>query len=241
MDEGVGFLSGAVSFHMPIEDGKGNMGKHTYSSCGVGRCTGSFIRHFAIISSKILGNASLLGSFGAGSNTICCRRSKIPCGPPGSSALSLLNGNLPMANSISVKPTLHTSDLTVYCAPWIRSGAMYVPVPTKVSATDPSSSDETPKSQSLMYPREFTRMLEGLMSRCMMRCVRQRYVRPPRTASAILPRTSTRTGPKFLEIASRDLEMVISIGDEVHQNSIYPQSIYSMHMTTSPVSFMKAP
>jgi len=204
LNEGVEFLGEVVSFHMPMKGGKREI-RHTYSSCGVGRCEGSFIKHFVIISSKILGNASLLGSFGAGSNTICCRRSKIPCGPPGSSALSLLNGNLPIASSISVKPTLHTSDLTVYCAPWIRSGAMYVPVPTKVSATEPSSSDETPKSQSLMYPREFTRMLEGLMSRCIIRCVRQRYVRPPRTASAILPRTSTRTGPKFLEIASRDL------------------------------------
>jgi len=54
----------------------------SYSSLGVGRSAGSFIRHFAIISSRIDGKASLLGSFGEGSRTICCRRSRIPWGPP---------------------------------------------------------------------------------------------------------------------------------------------------------------
>jgi hypothetical protein len=44
------------------------------------------------------------------------------------------------------------------------------------------------------------------MSLCMIRCIRHRYVRPPKTASAILPNTSTRTGPKFFEMESRDLE-----------------------------------
>ena len=51
----------------------------------------------------------------------------------------------------------------------MRSGAMYVPVPTKVSAMEPSSSLETPKSQSLIWPFELTRMFEGFKSRCMMR------------------------------------------------------------------------
>lgn len=32
------------------------------------------------------------------------------------------NGNRPSASSMSEIPSDHTSDLTVYCAPWIRSG-----------------------------------------------------------------------------------------------------------------------
>lgn len=142
----------------------------TYSSLGVGRSAGSFNKHFAIMSSKIEGKASLLGNFGEGSRTICCKRSRIPCGPPASSSSALpAKGNLPMASSINVSPTLQTSDLTVYGDPCIRSGAMYVPVPTKVSAMDPSSSLDTPKSHNLILPFEFTRMLEGFKSRCMMR------------------------------------------------------------------------
>lgn len=52
----------------------------------------------------------------------------------------------------------------------MRSGAMYVDVPTKVSAMELISSPETPKSHSLMPPLELTRMLDGLISRCMMWC-----------------------------------------------------------------------
>ena len=80
------------------------------------------------------------------------------------------NGNLPIASSMIVNPTLQTSDLIEYAPPCIRSGAMYVEVPTKVFATELTKlSVATPKSQSLMFPLELTRTLEGLMSRCMMR------------------------------------------------------------------------
>jgi hypothetical protein len=80
------------------------------------------------------------------------------------------NGNLPIASSITVRPTLHTSDFIVYAPPWIRSGAIYVDVPTKVFATELTRlSVATPKSQSLMWPLELTNTLEGLMSLCIMR------------------------------------------------------------------------
>ena len=59
-------------------------------------------------------------------------------------------GNLPIANSIIERPKLQTSDLTVYFWPWILSGAMYVDVPTKVSATELTNSPDTPKSQSFI-------------------------------------------------------------------------------------------
>jgi hypothetical protein len=82
----------------------------------------------------------------------------------------MLKGNLPIASSISVKPTLHTSLFTVYGLPWILSGAMYVPVPTKVSATLFSNSLLTPKSHSLISPRLLIKTFDGLMSRCMILC-----------------------------------------------------------------------
>ena len=203
----------------------------TYNSCGVGLSVGSFIKHLAIISSRIDGKASLFGNFGAGSSTIWVSRSSIPCGPPGSSALSLPKGNLPIASSCKVKPTLHTSDLTVYGEPCIRSGAIYVPVPTKVSATDPSSSLETPKSQILIWPRELTSIFDGLISRCMMRCSLYRYVRPPRTASAIFPNTSTRIGPKFFDILSSDLkvENFVSYVNSTERYFIYLPYIHVLH------------
>ena len=95
----------------------------------------------------------------------------MPIGPalalsPAAESL-LSNGNLPMASSISVKPTLHTSDLIEYFAPCIRSGAIYVEVPTKVSAIELTNSPETPKSHSLICPLELTSTFEGLISRCM--------------------------------------------------------------------------
>jgi hypothetical protein len=142
---------------------------------------------------------------------------------------------------MSVRPTLHTSDLTVYDAPWIRSGAMYVPVPTNVSATEPSSSEDTPKSHSLICPRWFMRTFEGLISRCMMRWFCHKYVRPPKTDSAILPKTSTRTGPKFLETESRELVNLSDVSQGGGNRMIYPQSMYSITIMTSPASFMNAP
>lgn len=39
-----------------------------------------------------------------------------------SSETDSAKGNLPIANSIKEIPVDQTSDLTVYCAPWIRSG-----------------------------------------------------------------------------------------------------------------------
>lgn len=41
---------------------------------------------------------------------------------------------------------------------------MYVEVPTKVNAMELISSPETPKSQSLISPRELQRIFEGFMS-----------------------------------------------------------------------------
>ena len=60
------------------------------------------------------------------------------------------NGNLPMASSMMVKPTLHTSDLIEYVPPCILSGAMYVDVPTNVLAIEFTVSVATPKSQSFI-------------------------------------------------------------------------------------------
>jgi len=78
-----------------------------------------------------------------------------------------------------------------------------------------------------------------------MRCALYKYVRPPNIASAIFPKTSTRTGPKVLDILSSDLRKMVShnykgthFGGRDHP---YPQSIYSIHITTSPLLFMKAP
>ena len=181
----------------------------SYSSRGVGRSSGFFIRHLAIKLSKITGKASHFGSFGAGSWTMVCRRSRMPIGP----ALSLSpaaesdasNGNRPIASSITVKPTLQTSDLMEYAPPCIRSGAMYVDVPTNVSATELTVSVATPKSHNLIMPLELTRTFDGLISRCIIRCASYKYTRPPRIDSVILPRTSTRTGPKSFDIRSRDL------------------------------------
>jgi hypothetical protein len=91
-------------------------------------------------------------------------------------------GKRPSASSMSEMPSDQTSDLTVYCAPCIRSGCgehacqiggwgeepsltlIYVDVPTKVSAIELMSSPETPKSQILIWPLELQRMLDGLMS-----------------------------------------------------------------------------
>ena len=78
-------------------------------------------------------------------------------------------GNRPIASSMTVRPTLQTSDFTLYAPPCIRSGAIYVEVPTKVFATELTVSVATPKSQSLIMPREFTNTFEGLMSLCMIR------------------------------------------------------------------------
>ena len=83
---------------------------------------------------------------------------------------SASNGNRPMASSSNDRPRLQTSDLTEYWAPFIRSGAMYVEVPTKVFAIELMSSPDTPKSHSLICPRELTRMLDGFMSRCRILC-----------------------------------------------------------------------
>lgn len=59
-----------------------------------------------IMSSRMDGNASLLGSFGAGSCTICWSRSRMPAGAqsPSSMASFELNGNLPIAISMILKP-----------------------------------------------------------------------------------------------------------------------------------------
>jgi hypothetical protein len=140
----------------------------------------------------------------------------MPIGPAvarSPAAESLLSkGNLPIANSMIVRPTLQTSDFIEYAPPWIRSGAMYVEVPTNVFATELTRlSVATPKSQSLMCPLEFTRTLEGLMSRCMMRWASYRYTNPPSIDSVIFPSTSTRTGPKSFEMRSSDL-LVVSVG-----------------------------
>lgn len=89
----------------------------SYNSLGVGRSSDFFSKHLATNSCRIGGKASLLGSLGAGSCTICCRRSRIPMGP----ALARFpaaesdesNGNRPTANSMTDKPTLQTSDRTV--------------------------------------------------------------------------------------------------------------------------------
>ena len=98
------------------------------------------------------------------------------------SSVLLEKGKRPRASSMREMPRDQTSDLTVYCAPCIRSGYermlgmkqvmkigktrtdMYVDVPTKVSAMELMSSPETPKSQILISPFELKRMLEGLMS-----------------------------------------------------------------------------
>ena len=81
-------------------------------------------------------------------------------------------------------------------------------VPTKVFATELTVSVATPKSHSLIMPRELTSTFDGLMSRCMMRCASYRYTKPPRMDSVILPSTSTRMGPKSFEMRSRDLHVV---------------------------------
>src|SRR5271163_3769037 len=62
-----------------------------------------------------------------------------------------------------------------------------------------------------MFPLEFTRTLEGLMSLCMMRWASYRYTNPPSIDSVIFPSTSTRTGPKSFEMRSSDLS-VVSVG-----------------------------
>ena len=49
----------------------------------------------------------------------------------------------------------------------------------------------TPKSHSLISPRELTRMLDGFTSRCMIWCFSRRYARPRRTAMLTLPRISS--------------------------------------------------
>lgn len=146
----------------------------SYSSRGVGLSSAFLRRHFATKSSRMAGKASLFGNFGAGSCTIVCKRSSIPIGPalalsPAAESVES-KGNLPIASSITVNPTLHTSDLIVYAPPWIRSGAIYVEVPTKVFATELTVSVATPKSHSLIIPRELTKTLDGLMSRCIIRC-----------------------------------------------------------------------
>src|SRR5687767_492805 len=106
-----------------------------------------------MIFSKLGGNALFFGNLGAGSLTILCSKSRIPRGPvearlPAPSLAS--NGKRPIASSNNVKPSDQTSDLTEYLAPLMRSGDMYVEVPTKVSAIELISSPDTPKSQSLI-------------------------------------------------------------------------------------------
>lgn len=88
-------------------------------------------------------------------------------------------GNRPRASSMRDTPRDQTSDLIVYGAPWIRSGSLgqlnfiheisqltliYVLVPTNVFAIELISSPETPKSQILISPLVFAKMLEGLIS-----------------------------------------------------------------------------
>lgn len=97
------------------------------------------------------------------------KSSSIPSLSLSSSSISE-NGNLPSAISTSVIPKLHTSDFTVYCAPCIRSGDIYVDVPTKVSAIELISSPETPKSHNLICPFEFIKIFDGFTSLCIILC-----------------------------------------------------------------------
>jgi hypothetical protein len=137
-------------------------------------------------------------------------------------------GNLPIASSMTVKPTLQTSDLMVYAPPWMRSGAMYVDVPTNVLATELTVSVATPKSHNLIMPRELTKTLDGLISLCMIRWASYRYTNPPRMDSVILPRTSTRIGPKSFDIRSKDLEAV-SIQGWRRPGLLYSPTIHILH------------
>ena len=60
-------------------------------------------------------------------------------------------------------------------------------------------------------------------------------------ASVSFPKTSTRTGPKSFDMRSREL-VVNQKQQECTKNSgTHPQSIYSMHMITSPELWRNAP
>lgn len=59
-------------------------------------------------------------------------------------------------------------------------------------------------------------------------------------ASAILPKTSTRTGPKSFDIRSRELNAV-RLNKAYRGKIAHPQSMYSMHIMTSPELCKKAP
>ena len=89
---GVRFEAWMKEFRFPDESALSATRENVRRVRGVGRRVRVFMRHFATIW-WMSGKASLCGSFRDGSWTICCcRRSRIPCGPPASSVLSLWKG-----------------------------------------------------------------------------------------------------------------------------------------------------
>ena len=85
-------------------------------------------------------------------------------------------GYRPVAHSSSVMPRLQTSAGCPYSRFLIRSGLMYLKVPTNVAhiAIEFWSSALSPKSLSLTNPCELISTFDGLMSRCTRRSVRFR-------------------------------------------------------------------
>ena len=89
------------------------------------RLTPILLRFLSLSSLDFFWPAEALNG-GLPGDKVFCRSSK----SESSDAWSSENGNRPSASSIRETPSDQTSDLTVYCAPWIRSGCVPGPMRT---------------------------------------------------------------------------------------------------------------
>mmetsp|Transcript_621 Transcript_621/g.1660 ORF Transcript_621/g.1660 Transcript_621/m.1660 type:complete len:221 (-) Transcript_621:688-1350(-) len=127
-------------------------------------------------------------------------------------------GYRPSAASTIRTPTAQTSALNEYWSPVMRSGDMYVTVPTHVAQCESRVSRgrlHTPKSASFTSPLRFIRMFPGFTSRWMTRFTLCRYTSASSTCLATPLRTliGIRWSPRR-STSSSDPASMSSITDE---------------------------
>mmetsp|Transcript_48679 Transcript_48679/g.97431 ORF Transcript_48679/g.97431 Transcript_48679/m.97431 type:complete len:250 (+) Transcript_48679:144-893(+) len=150
------------------------------TSLARGRWAGSWSKHAATTPARPCHSAPPSATALEGHGPLSTRSSRSQNSsrdPPSGSAY----GYHPTAASASTMPRLHTSALNEYGSASSRSGDMYVTVPIHSVAGGPSSSPasppaptwtvpggvQMPRSASLTWPEEVSRMLPGFTSRWM--------------------------------------------------------------------------
>mmetsp|Transcript_14998 Transcript_14998/g.46662 ORF Transcript_14998/g.46662 Transcript_14998/m.46662 type:complete len:202 (+) Transcript_14998:493-1098(+) len=121
-------------------------------------------------------------------------------------------GKIPRASSTKQSASDHVSESKLYGRPAMRSGLMYVTVPTHdlAIACECPSCPATPKSEILTSPRVDTNRFEGLMSRWMTLCSPCKCLSPSSTCLATLASTRSGTGPACASAARLPASMCSS-------------------------------